>query len=217
MQHHAALREGEHRHLRLLHLRRGGDHRIRERRRGDQPPRDLRPQDGQASRERRAVVGGVRGRSTCSEIAHRHAPPVGIDDVAGKHVRHVPARPGERRSGPSRVREIRRRIAISAAVGSPSISLIATTALPGSEPTMTAPASPPVESVERELGRSLAGRPRSGAARLRTRGSRGRAPTTWPIPSPNGISGTPRRARARESPAGRRPPSGSPPSTSHRP
>ena len=38
-------------------------------------------------------------------------------------------------------------MAISAAVGSPSINLIATTACPGSEPTMTAPASPPVESA----------------------------------------------------------------------
>ena len=106
-----------------------------------------RPQDRQARGKGRAVVAGVPG-DRLEEIAHRQLlRPCGVDDVAGKHVRDVPFAPADDDQPHLRPRDPPqdgdlggRRLAVDQPDRDNGVSA-------GREPTITAPASPPVVSA----------------------------------------------------------------------
>ena len=131
MQHHAALREGEHRHLRLLHLRR--------RRRSPHSRTPSRRSTAARPRVRRMGRRAARAGPSSpacraidlQELAHRQLGSVAVSMMSPGSTYGTCPSPRWTTIRPISAREIRRRMAISAADGSPSINLIATTALPG--------------------------------------------------------------------------------------
>ena len=140
----ASVRSGK---LGRLQPARGGDRGVRQRRRRDQPPRDRRPEDGQAGGERRCGVArdaGDRGRQLGDR--QRRGPTSSTSPGSTYGTRPAAAAPAPRARGVP-ARESRRRTAVSAADGSPSTSRIATAAPNGSPSTETAPGSPPAASA----------------------------------------------------------------------
>ena len=186
----------EQRELRLLRPRRGGDGGVRERSRGDQPPRYSRPQERQPRGERRRAVGpATRAIAVASSATGRSVRC--LEHVAGKDVRDV-APPPRRRTTITGVpaREIRRRTAVSAADGSPSTSRIATAAR--ERVAVDARRRPDHRRRQALRQAPLRRGPTRRSARATPRAARASrtSPTTWPIPMPNGTSAPSARPRA---------------------